>query len=99
LLQSFYNGIENVLKQILVAREKRLPVGPSSHRDLLDLAVSESLISEAIGHRLDPYLGFRHFFGHAYAFQLDSDRIVPLVEQIGAVFADLRREVSVAVAH
>jgi hypothetical protein len=64
-----------------------------------DLAVSEGLISEATGRRVDPDLGFRHFFGHAYAFQLDSDRIIPLVEQVAAVFADLRTEVSAAVAH
>jgi hypothetical protein len=35
LLSSFYNGIEHVMKQVLVARGQPLPDGASWHRDLL----------------------------------------------------------------
>ena len=45
LLHSFYNGIENILKQVLVCQGGELPQGDSWHRDLVNLAMERSIVS------------------------------------------------------
>lgn len=46
LLQNFYNGVENILKQIFASQKISVPEGQSWHKDLLEKAVNEGVISE-----------------------------------------------------
>jgi len=93
ILHGFYNGLENVLKQLVRYRELQIPEGPSWHRDLIAAAVSNGIISEGTAEVLKGYLAFRHFFSHAYAFDLDSERIVPLVRHISHALAAFRKDI------
>lgn len=79
LVHSFYNGIENILKQAVQGKGHKLPQGQTWHRDLVQLALSENIISGPTAEALKQYLAFRHFFSHAYAFEVYAERIVPLV--------------------
>lgn len=45
LLQNFYNGIENILKQCMTSLSVKLPRGETWHRDLIDLAASRGLVT------------------------------------------------------
>jgi uncharacterized protein YutE (UPF0331/DUF86 family) len=96
LLHNFYNGIENVLKQVVQDRGLGMPDGPSWHRDLANLAVSNDLISASTSDALRPYLAFRHFFVHAYAVDIEADRLAPLGKNVEDVFASFRRDIEKA---
>lgn len=92
LLSSLYHGVENILKQSLLAIGVALPSGAAWHRDLLQSACESGIISTELRDRLAPYMAFRHFFTHAYGFDLDPERLVPLVQDFRAVFASFKRE-------
>ena len=86
LLSSVYHGMENILKQGLVAAGVALPSGAAWHRDLLELASKHGMVSTELRDRLLPYMAFRHFFTHAYGFDLDPQRLAPLVRAVCACF-------------
>jgi len=85
-LHNSYNGIENVLKQSLAHRGTKVPDSPSSHRDLLEIAVQRAVMARETADRLYDFLGFRHFFVHGYSFALDEGKLMALVDQVDEVF-------------
>ena len=93
LLHNFYNGIENVLKQVVQGQGLRLPDGPSWHRDLVNLAVANNVISASTSDTLKPYLAFRHFFVHAYAVDLEVERLEPLGKNVEDAFSRFGRDI------
>jgi len=94
LLHNFYNGIENILKQIIVSRGGKLPDGSSWHRDVVNTATSCNIISQSTANELKQYLAFRHFFSHGYSFDLDEKRIIPLVKNIPKTLDLFRSNIS-----
>ncbi len=93
LLHNFYNGIENILKQIFQLQGFPIPQGDSWHRDLLLAAFDRGIVSVALLEDLKPYLAFRHFFSHGYALNLSPQRIQPLVRDAKSVFERFRNEI------
>jgi len=94
LLHNFYNGIENILKLSLKEKNIPLPEGRSWHKELLNLAVTNKIISESTMIQLGEYLAFRHFFSHAYALDLYADRLEPLVKKIEKVYSAFKKDIS-----
>jgi uncharacterized protein YutE (UPF0331/DUF86 family) len=86
-LHNIYNGIENILKQILKTKGTGIPRSETSHKDLLDLSVSSEIISEKLSDQLYEYLTFRHFFIHAYGFMLEEANLDDLADNIPNVWS------------
>jgi uncharacterized protein YutE (UPF0331/DUF86 family) len=98
LLHDVYNGIENVLKQVLSADSIPPPTGDSWHRDLLAVANSNEFISDETTLNLRRYLAFRHFFAHGYSLDIDPERLVPLVRDIKKCVSSFRDGIDFVVA-
>jgi hypothetical protein len=94
LLHNFYNGIENILKQIFKAENISLPTGLSWHKNLLIKAAEKKVISEELMIELRKFLVFRHFFSHAYALDLYPDKMEPLVVAAPVVFKQFKSEIN-----
>ena len=99
LLHNFYNGIENVLKQVFQSRAVGMPTGDAWHRDLLARARTEGIVSTEVFDLLKPYLAFRHFFAHGYALDLDPDRLQPLVGNTDRTFGIFERDIDAFLKH
>ena len=96
LIHNFYNGIENVFKQLVISKGLSIPQGPSWHIDLIEICVANQIISRTTSDMLKEYLSFRHFFSHAYSFDVDEERITPLLERIKDVHKNLVKDISKA---
>lgn len=93
LLHNFYNGIENILKQIVLSKKLEVPSGESWHKELLELALSKEFISQDCKNNLSQYLAFRHFFSHAYALDLYPDKMEPLVKDSKEVYEKFKKDI------
>jgi hypothetical protein len=87
-LHSFYSGIESVMRSIAMMSPGGFVKGPSWHAALLDSMQASApgrpaLLSSELGRGLKDFLEFRHRFRNLYGFELEWDRMRPLVERMG----------------
>jgi len=94
LIHNFYNGIENIIKQVFQAKSIKIPADESWHQNLLLTAVKENMISQQLADELKVYLAFRHFVVHAYALDLQPQSIEPLATNIMKVFDKFKSEIN-----
>lgn len=92
-LHNIYNGIENILKQVLKAKGIEIPESATWHKELLNLSVSQGIISEILSDQLYEYLTFRHFFVHAYGFMLDEAHLEVLANNIPDIWLQFTKEI------
>jgi uncharacterized protein YutE (UPF0331/DUF86 family) len=92
-LHNIYNGIENILKQILLARNIEIPRSDAWHKDLLNRSLSTGIISEKMFDELYKYLTFRHFFIHAYGFMVEEKQVEDLANNIPDVWSQFLLEI------
>ena len=98
LLQSFYNGIENIIKFIVKEKYSKLPSGDKWHKELLDLCFlktndQKELFSENLKNVLDDYLSFRHFIRNTYTFKIKWERMENLILNIDRNWNDIKTEI------
>ncbi|MFB0524890.1 MAG: hypothetical protein ACETVZ_05075 [Phycisphaerae bacterium] len=86
-LSNIYNGIENILKQVLKAKGTEIPKSETWHKELLDLSVSLGIIPDKLSDQLYEYLTFRHFFVHAYGFMLEQTHLEELANNIPGIWS------------
>lgn len=102
-LHSLYSGIENVFRRISIELDATPPSGEAWHKRLLrSMAFATEtrprVISEDLLLHLMEYLHFRHLFRNLYLFNLDWERMSPLVLGSEQLIADVRAEITVFMA-
>lgn len=98
-LHNFYIGIENILKQIVVSKQIAIPSTETWHSDLLTIAANKGVITEKTKKQLAKYLAFRHFFTHAYSFQLDEAKLKTLIDDVFEVYAHFNNEINATLSN
>lgn len=98
VLHSFYNGIENLFITIAKRIDGRIPQSQQWHRDLLKQMSEPTenrmiVISEETLKKLLEYMGFRHFFRHAYSFMLNWSEMKDLFLHIDEVWSSVKEDI------
>ncbi len=102
LLHSFYTGVENIFKRVTVELDGEPVRGDSWHRELLlrmkmPTPHRPALLSEELHDTLNEYLRFRHVFRNAYSFDLDWQKMSPLVLRLEETFKMLELALNIFV--
>jgi len=92
-LQNIYNGIENILKQILLFKNISVPDSTTWHKDLLNLSVKDNVIKRETAESIGRYLFFRHFFSHSYGFLVEERKVKPLMDNALEVYSVFKEEI------
>jgi uncharacterized protein YutE (UPF0331/DUF86 family) len=58
------------------------------------MPTSNDTISESTAKEQRRYLAFRHFFSHGYSFDLDKERIIPLVKGVQEILTAFRNDIN-----
>lgn len=98
VLQSFYNGVENIFQTIAKRVDKDVPTGESWHKTLLLQMGREHdnrtlVISQSTIEMLLPYLGFRHIARHSYTFVLEWSKMQNLVWNLKNIWEAVKTEI------
>ena len=99
LLHNFYNGCENIFKNISSFFENNLAAN-KYHRELLERMTLEiedirpRVISNELYILLDDFLGFRHKFRHSYSFELDWEREKLVLDKFDKTYTLFRKEIN-----
>ena len=96
VLHSFYNGLENIFNIIANNIDGSVPTGNKFHQELLHQMASKNsmrdeIIDEQMYLKLREYATFRHFYRHAYSFQLNWEKMKSLVENIHVVWKETKQ--------
>ncbi len=101
IAHGIYNGIENILKDILKYLDGHLPTGSDWHSKLLVRAhnanpgVREAIINENTARSLTDLKGFRHIFRGAYQSSLRPERVLSMARQTLKIVPTVIHEVDV----
>ena len=95
VLHSFYNGLENIFEIIAKNIDGIVPNGNKSHQELLHQMASENskrneVLNEELYLKLREYATFRHFYRHAYSFQLNWEKMNPLIDNLQTVWNEVK---------
>jgi hypothetical protein len=100
IVHDFYNVVEHIFERVAIELNGGVPAGRDSHAQLLRRmsrpldAVRPAVIDESMRSRLHPYLRFRHLFRHGYGFSLEWVKLVPLMEGMAEMAAELRQQIT-----
>ena len=90
-LHGWYTGLEAVLERVARQLDGEVPTGDRWHQALVSQAMVElpglrpAVLPRSLEPDLRALLGFRHFFRHAYALNLDPAKLKIEVERLRRV--------------
>jgi hypothetical protein len=92
IVHDFYTGMERIFEKIAPELNGGVPAGPAWHRELLESmtldlpGVRPPVITRSTALALSEFLRFRHLFRNLYGFELDWERLQPLVARVGTAW-------------
>ncbi len=92
-LHNYYNGIENILKRFSIFLSQKPGDSSHWHKELLRNSQEQGILSTDTYKTLTLYLSFRHFFSHAYAFNMEWYKVKPLVLDIHNSYSKVKNEI------
>ena len=100
ILQSFYNGIENIISLIIKNKDLTFPNENKWHKELLDKAFKETknrteIFNNELKVSLNEYLKFRHFARHSYGFQFKWEKMRNMLFNMNIIWEEVKRQVNI----
>lgn len=97
-LHSYYNGIEKIFDIINKETDNFSFNSEKSHSELLTVMSMktdkrDAVISEQSKNELSDYMKFRHFFRHSYSYDIDWEKIKPLLNNIQKNWEQVHNEI------
>lgn len=97
-LHSYYNGIEKIFEIINKETDNFSFNSDRSHSELLLVMAMKTdkrnaVISEQSKNELSDYMKFRHFFRHSYSYDIDWNKVKPLLNQIQTNWQRVHKEI------
>ncbi|MBO4319746.1 MAG: hypothetical protein J5857_04680 [Treponema sp.] len=97
ILQSFYNGIENILLVITKNIDGIIPKQGKWHSELLSsmfkpVEKRSAVFSESLYPILTEYMNFRHFFRHSYGYSMKWEKLSHLFINIDRNWGIIKKE-------
>lgn len=92
-IQNIYNGIENILKQLILYKNEEIPKSDTWHKDLLNISIKHKILTNQTADNIGKYLVFRHFFTHSYGFLIDEEKLTPLMNDISNAYSLFKNEI------
>ncbi len=100
IVHDFYSGVERIFERIAVTLGPGLPVaGPGWHTVLLQSmetpaqGIRPAVIDHDLARQLLDYLRFRHLFRHSYGYELQWEKLRPLIEGLEGTLVMLREQI------
>ncbi len=98
-LHNFYIACERVFRKIAGDINGGLPSAFDWHMRLLNIMTLEiegkrpPVIKKETARELSEYLKFRHLLTNVYGFELQAERILPLIESLPSVKKEFRKDI------
>ena len=98
-LQSFYTGIERTVLLIFKDIGENIPDSSHWHKSLLERAFESTekraaLFNNEHKDQLKDYLAFRHFIKGAYEYEIDIERLKPLISGVEELWKALEKDIN-----
>ena len=100
ILQSFYNGIENIVLLIMKSKGDILHDVAKWHKSLLSKMFEKNnnefqIFREELKIPLNDYLQFRHFVRHTYGFQLKWEKMKNLFFDMIIIWGKIKEDLNI----
>lgn len=89
-----YNGVENILKQMLIYDKLDITDSPEWHKKVLKKAAELAILPRELYQVFSKYLSFRDFFVYSYIFKINWEELKVLIEAMKDVIAKFKSEVN-----
>ncbi len=99
IVHDFYTGIERIFEKIAPELNGGVPAGSAWHRELLESmaldlpTIRPPVIGRGTVRILGEYLRFRHLFRNVYGFELEWERLQPLLERLPAAWITVQTDI------